>query len=316
MYVDGGIRRGTDVLKALALGARAAFAARAFACALAVDGEAGVAHALSLLSDEIALGLGLLGCTSPEQVTRAHVEPALPYDFPAERLPRADVRTQLLLPDGRRPAAQGRKSATIRLGDKSGKYKKGMVVQVLCGVRFSAREYVFDAVIDKVEVKTLGELSPREIEHDNPEIRRTDEMATFLGQLYNREVGRGRPRHRHPLLADPERAGRARLRQRSVLALGRGESRFDCTNSISARTSLRISVRSSRASGEIFFFAIIVLSEKLVQKLVELLFDSHQRQHDSPAIFRAEIVVRHCAMVTTETVARKTLLRTCSSGGA
>ena len=82
----------------------------------------------------------------------------------------------------------GRKSATIRLGDKSGKYRKGMVVQVLCGNRFSPRERIFDAVIDKVEVKTLGELSPREIEHDNPEIRRTDEMAHFLSQLYNREV--------------------------------------------------------------------------------------------------------------------------------
>jgi len=82
----------------------------------------------------------------------------------------------------------GRKSATIRLGDKAGKYKKGMVVRVLCGVRFSPREHVFDAVIDKVEVKTLGELSPREIEHDNPEIRRTDEMAHFLATLYNREV--------------------------------------------------------------------------------------------------------------------------------
>ena len=82
----------------------------------------------------------------------------------------------------------GRKSATIRLGDKSDKYKKGMIVQVLCGNRYSPRERIFDAVIDKVEVKTLGELSPREIEHDNPEIRRTDEMAHFLGQLYNREV--------------------------------------------------------------------------------------------------------------------------------
>ena len=82
----------------------------------------------------------------------------------------------------------GRKSATIRLGDKSNKYKKGMVVQVLCGVRFGARERVFEAVIDKVEVKSLAELSPREIEHDNPEIRRTDEMARFLSQLYNREV--------------------------------------------------------------------------------------------------------------------------------
>ena len=83
----------------------------------------------------------------------------------------------------------GRKTATIRLGDKSAKYRKGMVVQVLAGARFSAREKVFDAVIDKVEVKQLRELSPREIEHDNPEIRRPEEMATFLGALYNREVG-------------------------------------------------------------------------------------------------------------------------------
>src|ERR671925_631050 len=81
-----------------------------------------------------------------------------------------------------------RKTATIRLGDKSIKYRKGMVVQVLVGARFGPRERVFDAVIDKVEVKTLGELSPREIEHDNPEIRHTDEMAHFLSQLYNRDI--------------------------------------------------------------------------------------------------------------------------------
>jgi hypothetical protein len=83
----------------------------------------------------------------------------------------------------------GRKRATIRLGDKSGKYRKGMIVQVLAGSRFSPRERIFEAVIDKVEVKTLGELSPREIEQDNPEIRRSEEMQLFLGQLYNREVG-------------------------------------------------------------------------------------------------------------------------------
>ena len=81
-----------------------------------------------------------------------------------------------------------RKTATIRLGDKSGKYRKGMIVQVLCGARYSPREKVFDAVIDKVEVKTLGELSPNEIQHDNPMLKHPDEMASFLGQLYNRDV--------------------------------------------------------------------------------------------------------------------------------
>ena len=82
----------------------------------------------------------------------------------------------------------GRKTATIRLGDKSSKYRKGMIVQVLAGVRFGPREKVFEAVIDKVEVKQLGELSPREIEHDNPETRRPEEMANFLSQLYTRDV--------------------------------------------------------------------------------------------------------------------------------
>jgi isopentenyl diphosphate isomerase/L-lactate dehydrogenase-like FMN-dependent dehydrogenase len=80
VYVDGGIRRGGDVLKALALGADAAFAGRAFACGLAVGGEQGVAHVLSLLRDELELGLGLLGCTTLREVTRSHVEPVLPYD--------------------------------------------------------------------------------------------------------------------------------------------------------------------------------------------------------------------------------------------
>jgi hypothetical protein len=81
-----------------------------------------------------------------------------------------------------------RKTATIRLGDKSGKYRKGMIVAVLCGSRYSPRDKIFDAVIDKVEVKRLGEVSPNEVEHDNPMLRTPEEMAGFLSQLYNREV--------------------------------------------------------------------------------------------------------------------------------
>src|SRR3954468_8625496 len=120
----------------------------------------------------------------------------------------------------------GRKSATIRLGDKSGKYKKGMIVIVLCGNRYSPRERIFDAVIDKVEVKTLGELSPREIEHDNPEIRRNDEMAHFLSQLYNRDVGpttRSRGSASRRSSAGPSRrASSAKTSERHVRQLLRG----------------------------------------------------------------------------------------------
>jgi isopentenyl diphosphate isomerase/L-lactate dehydrogenase-like FMN-dependent dehydrogenase len=73
VLLDGGIRRGVDVLKALALGARATLAGRAVVWGLAVGGEAGVGRVLELLRAEIALGLTHLGCRSPADVSRAHV---------------------------------------------------------------------------------------------------------------------------------------------------------------------------------------------------------------------------------------------------
>jgi hypothetical protein len=84
---------------------------------------------------------------------------------------------------------RGRKTATIRLGDKSSKYKKGHVVLVTVGFQHSPREKIFEAVIDAVEVKRIKELSPRDIEHDNPEFRRLDETIHFLEQIYGRPVG-------------------------------------------------------------------------------------------------------------------------------
>jgi isopentenyl diphosphate isomerase/L-lactate dehydrogenase-like FMN-dependent dehydrogenase len=73
VLVDGGIRRGADVVKALALGARAGLVGRAPLWGLAVDGEEGARQVLELLRNEIALALALLGCASPAAVTRAHV---------------------------------------------------------------------------------------------------------------------------------------------------------------------------------------------------------------------------------------------------
>jgi isopentenyl diphosphate isomerase/L-lactate dehydrogenase-like FMN-dependent dehydrogenase len=74
VYLDGGIRRGTDVAKALALGARAVLAGRAPIFGLAAAGQEGARHVLDLLRDELALTLCLLGCTSPEELTPAHVQ--------------------------------------------------------------------------------------------------------------------------------------------------------------------------------------------------------------------------------------------------
>ena len=83
---------------------------------------------------------------------------------------------------------RGRKTATIRLGDKSRKYVRGQVVWITIGHRHSPREKIFSAVVDDVEVKKLRDLSPRDIEHDNPEFRRLDETVHFLQQIYGREI--------------------------------------------------------------------------------------------------------------------------------
>ena len=83
---------------------------------------------------------------------------------------------------------RGRKTATVRLGDKSKKYHKGELVLVTVGFQHSPRERLFEAVIDDVQVKSVKDLSPRDIEHDNPEFRRLEETVHFLEQIYGRGI--------------------------------------------------------------------------------------------------------------------------------
>jgi isopentenyl diphosphate isomerase/L-lactate dehydrogenase-like FMN-dependent dehydrogenase len=73
VYLDGGVRRGTDVLKALALGARAVFVGRPVLYGLAVGGEQGAGHVLELLRDELALAMTLAGVPTLGDITRSLV---------------------------------------------------------------------------------------------------------------------------------------------------------------------------------------------------------------------------------------------------
>ena len=75
VYVDGGIRRGTDVLKAMAYGARAVLVGRPILWGLAVGGEAGVKSVLEMLRQEFDLAMALSGCPRLSDVTRDLVRP-------------------------------------------------------------------------------------------------------------------------------------------------------------------------------------------------------------------------------------------------
>jgi isopentenyl diphosphate isomerase/L-lactate dehydrogenase-like FMN-dependent dehydrogenase len=78
IYLDGGIRRGSDVVKAIALGAKTVFLGRSALFALAAFGEAGVVRALELLQGEIDRTMASLGCSALSELTRNHI--VLPGD--------------------------------------------------------------------------------------------------------------------------------------------------------------------------------------------------------------------------------------------
>lgn len=78
VYVDGGIRRGTDILKALALGARAVLIGRAVVWGLALDGAAGAARVLEMLRAELDTAMALCGATHLDEITRDLVFPPIP----------------------------------------------------------------------------------------------------------------------------------------------------------------------------------------------------------------------------------------------
>ncbi|WP_084608251.1 alpha-hydroxy acid oxidase [Nisaea denitrificans] len=82
IVVDGSIQRGTDLVKAIALGANAVGMGRLFCCGLAAAGDAGVVRMLTLLRDEVRTAVALLGENSLSDVRASHVHPAAPVAGP------------------------------------------------------------------------------------------------------------------------------------------------------------------------------------------------------------------------------------------
>ena len=82
----------------------------------------------------------------------------------------------------------GRKTVTIRMGDKSDKYQAGMIVWVTVGPRFGRRQKLFTAILDRVEVKTIDMLSPREIQKENPEFRTGEDLVHLLRRIYTDDI--------------------------------------------------------------------------------------------------------------------------------
>ena len=165
--------------------ARGARRPRADRCGLAAAGEAGVSPRARAAPrrDRARARPPRLHVTG-----RGHAR-ARPAASPLELADSPDgVRAELLLPARRRAAPHrpevGHDPARRQVGQvQEGHGRARAVRRALQPARARLRRGDRQG-----RGEALGDLSPREIEHDNPEIRRTDEMATFLGQLYNREV--------------------------------------------------------------------------------------------------------------------------------
>lgn len=80
------------------------------------------------------------------------------------------------------------KRCTIRLGDKRDKYREGDLVWVTYGNRFEPRQKLFTAVIDRVVVKPLGQLTAAELAAEDPNLKGSQELARFLERIYDRPV--------------------------------------------------------------------------------------------------------------------------------
>lgn len=81
-----------------------------------------------------------------------------------------------------------RKTCTIRMGDKTDKYTEGDVVWVTVGNRFSQRKKIYTAVIDRVLVKPISQLTKEDLQGENPDITSVDDLLVFMASIYDKPI--------------------------------------------------------------------------------------------------------------------------------
>jgi len=80
------------------------------------------------------------------------------------------------------------KRCTIRLGDKRDKYREGDLVWVTYGDRFRKRKKLYTAVLDRVQVKKVRELTETDLRGENPDMKTTEDAVDLLEKIYDRNI--------------------------------------------------------------------------------------------------------------------------------
>ena len=81
-----------------------------------------------------------------------------------------------------------RKNCTIRLGDKTGKYSEGDIIWVTVGKRYAPKKRIFTAMIDRVLVKPVSQLTLSDLQSENPDLTKIEDLIEFLHSVYDKTI--------------------------------------------------------------------------------------------------------------------------------
>ncbi|MEG6584620.1 ASCH domain-containing protein [Dendrosporobacter sp. 1207_IL3150] len=80
------------------------------------------------------------------------------------------------------------KNCTVRLGDISDKYPENSIVWITVGTKYKPKRKLYSAILDRVQIKKIAELTSHDLDHQNPEIKSVDELISFFEKIYQRTI--------------------------------------------------------------------------------------------------------------------------------